>query len=143
LDVTLARFSGGAALDDATLDWLRQYRGRIEAARGWVRSLGWREAVAARQETIFEESLRLLDAVAGARSCRDEARVAYARRMAPLVLANSAEAAAAEIDALHAQVLAWKRSMTPEAWSRLTVEIMGRQLPRKDNLAVQYFAKLL
>ena len=27
-------------------------------------------------------------------------------------------------------------------WKRLTVVVMGRQLPRKDNLAVQYFARL-
>src|SRR3954462_7953833 len=28
-------------------------------------------------------------------------------------------------------------------WERLTVVVMGRQLPRRDNLAVRYFAPLL
>ena len=43
---------------------------------------------------------------------------------------------------LHRQVCQWKAEMTPEEWNRVTVLIIGRQLPRKDNLAVQYFARL-
>ena len=33
--------------------------------------------------------------------------------------------------------------MSPEERRRLTVIVTGRALPRKDNLAVQYFARLL
>ena len=62
--------------------------------------------------------------------------------MNPLVMANAAAAARAALDMLHRQVCQWKGEMTPEEWSRVTVLVIGRQLPRKDNLAVQYFARL-
>jgi hypothetical protein len=37
----------------------------------------------------------------------------------------------------------WKNELAPEEWETLTVVVMGTQLPRKSNLAVQYFARLL
>jgi hypothetical protein len=37
----------------------------------------------------------------------------------------------------------WRKEMTPEEWTRLRVIVMGSALPRRGNLAVQYFARLL
>src|SRR5262249_29359619 len=63
--------------------------------------------------------------------------------MRPLLEANGAEAARAQIDALHRQMKAWRGRLTDAEWGQLRVIVMGTQLPRKDNLAVQYFARLL
>ena len=38
---------------------------------------------------------------------------------------------------------AWRATLTGDEWERLTVIVLGGQLPRRDNLAVQYFARLL
>ena len=46
-------------------------------------------------------------------------------------------------DALHHQIMAWKADLPPKEWSRLTVLVIGRHLPRKGNLAVEYFARPL
>src|SRR5262249_19028007 len=75
-------------------------------------------------------------------ACGRGAHTGYARRMAPLVMANAADAARADLDALHRLVRQWKAEMPAGDWDRLTVIVMGRPLPRKDNLAVQYFARL-
>ena len=67
------------------------------------------------------------------------------RRMSPLVMANVSAAARARLDALQHQIVAWSKSgdLTPQVLNRLTVLVIGRRLPRKDNLAVQYFSRLL
>jgi hypothetical protein len=61
----------------------------------------------------------------------------------PVVLSNAAEAARAQIDAYHAQGSAWRRQMPEEQWAKLHVVILGPQMPRRHNVAVQYFAKLM
>jgi hypothetical protein len=67
----------------------------------------------------------------------------FARRMKPLIEANLADAARVQIDAIHAQVSAWRKQLPPDDWQKLRVVIMGSQMPRKGHIAVQYFAKLL
>jgi hypothetical protein len=128
-------------LDDRLLDEMRSYRARVVDARlGKLRLSGEQ---ARRQERIIVATLTLIDAVLESRACTREQRVAYARSMAPLLLANIDEAARAEIDALHRLVGSWKQPMPAEEWQRLTVVVLGRQTPRKDNIASQYFARLL
>ena len=38
---------------------------------------------------------------------------------------------------------AWRKLLSAEEWGRLKVIVCGSQMPRRENLAVQYFAKLL
>jgi hypothetical protein len=144
LDVMLGSVPEGEPLGDELLGDLRRYRGLIAGARERVRTLGGlTPAQARRQEEILSGSLGFIDAVVGSRACGRGARTGYARRMAPLVMANAADAARADLDALHRLVRHWKEGMPAGDWDRLTVLIMGRPLPRTGNLAVQYFARLL
>jgi hypothetical protein len=143
LDVMLASVPDGGGLDEGSLGELRGYRGLIESARDRVASLGLEREQAGRQAKIIAASLALIDDAIEARACDREVRVAFTRRMSPLVLANAAEATRAALDSLHRLVGTWRDGMPVADWERLTVVVMGRQLPRKDNLAVQYFARLL
>ena len=56
---------------------------------------------------------------------------------------NAANAARVEIDALHMQMTTWRKELGDEEWKQLRVIVIGSQMPRHANLAVQYFAKLL
>lgn len=126
--------------DRADLEALRD---KVAAARPAVAALGLDPECLKRQSRILDESVALLSA-ALERGTPPAAEVqAFARAMKPLVLANAREAARAEIDATHAAVSKWRAAMPPEEWKRLSVVVMGAQMPRKQNLAVQYFAKLL
>jgi hypothetical protein len=51
-------------------------------------------------------------------------------------------AAAAQVQGFHRQMMIWKAHLTPVEWQRLRVVIQGTAMPRKDHLAVQYFARL-
>src|SRR5690606_6006234 len=65
------------------------------------------------------------------------------RQTLPQVNENVTLAVRLRIDNYHRQALAWQSTLSAEEWSRLRVVIPGAPLPRANNLAVQYFAKLL
>jgi Tfp pilus assembly protein PilX len=94
-----------------------------------------------RQQTIIEETLRYLKDAE--KTVKPEDRTAFARKMAPLVLANSTDAAKTQIDGLHQQMTKWRAELPPEEWKALKVVVTGGPMPRVGNLAVQYFAWLL
>jgi len=66
-----------------------------------------------------------------------------ADQLRPALLASIRDAAQLKIDACHAVVMRWKRQLPPEEWGRLRVIVIGSQMPRKENVLVQYFARLL
>jgi hypothetical protein len=143
LDVMLTPVLDGNRVGDDLLDDLRRYRGLIVGARERVETLGLGPGQAQRQTEIILGSLEFIDSSIKSRTCEPGARIAFTRRMAPLVKANTADAARADLDALHRLVCRWKDQMPAGDWNRLTVIVMGRPLPRKNNLAVQYFSRLL
>jgi hypothetical protein len=122
---------------------LSKLRDAVAAARASIASRGFSPATLDRQQRILDASLEIVDAaIASKKSNRADAR-AFARRMAPLVLANVAEAARAQIDGLHAVVSTWRSEMTPEEWSALRVVVVGVHMARDGELATQYFLRLL
>jgi hypothetical protein len=142
LDVALAAH-GEKPFDEQTLHELRDYRSLFPAAVGKVANAGLDGEQRERQKAILTASSAFLDSVIHNGRCTSAERIAFTRKMNPLVMANAAAAARAALDVLHHQVCQWKNEMTPEERNRFTVLVIGRQLPRKDNLAVQYFARLL
>ena len=44
---------------------------------------------------------------------------------------------------MHRQVMTWKKELTADEWKRLRVALKGAVLARNDNLAEQYFERLL
>src|SRR5262249_22265519 len=88
-------------------------------------------------------SLAYLDQLAKARKFRSEEVIAYIQSIMPAVQENINEAARSQLDGLHKQMSAWRADMTADEWTKLRVVIMGSALPRRGNLAVQYFARLL
>jgi hypothetical protein len=143
LDVTLAAHADETPLGEDFLNELRDYRSLFPAAGERIDRAGLDAEQRERQKTILAECARFVDSVLDKRKCLPDERVAFARKMTPLLMANASAAARAALDSLHRQVCEWKGQLTPREWSAVTVVVVGRQLPRKDNLAVQYFARLL
>ena len=133
----------GEALDDKRLYDLKQYREFVAAAAPGVGDRGLDAEQLKRAKAIADESLAFLAGVIEARRVEGKQLDEYLSRMRPLLEANAAAAARAQIDALHRQMKVWKGRLTDAEWGRLRVVVMGSQLPRKNNLAVQYFARLL
>jgi hypothetical protein len=132
----------GKPLDEERIKTLKEYRDLLVAAGPAARTCGFDADTLARQERIIARGLAFIDAVLkdGQVSADDLAK--YCRASRPDVLANAAAAARAQLVATHRQVMAWKKDMTAEEWSALTVIVQGMQTPRAENAAVQYFARL-
>ena len=142
LYVLLAPFGDGT-LAPERLDGLRRYRAQVAAARDGLAGRGFSAAVLGRQRQILAESLGFLDGVLERRRASGAEVRAFARRLGPLLLANAEEAARLQLDALHARTTAWRRQLGAADWGRLHVVVVGSAMPRRGNLAVQYYARLL
>ncbi len=143
LDVMLASRAADKVFDEVFMDELRQYRSLVAQAEKTFGDYPLNQEQIERNRTIIKDSLKLIDSILGGHRPSPEERIAFARGMNLRVLDNSAEAVRAQLDGYHRQMLAWKERMSPSDWSRLTVVVMGMPLPRKNNTAVQYFARLL
>ena len=134
---------GADPLDDGRLDQLRAFRGRIAAVAGALDGAGFGPEQVARSRGMLDRCAAFLDDVLASRRYDPAALTALTRAVAPAVLAHAADAARAQVDAYHARVSAWRREVPAAEWARLRVVVMGVQMPRRHNTAVQYFAKLL
>lgn len=139
--VSLTPGDGPVAADRlATLARLRDLVLPAETSLG---ALNLAPASMARQRRIVAASLSFLDEVAGRRRCARSSLLAFTRAMAPLVMENVAEATRAQLDAIHSQVSAWRRELSPRQWSQLHVVIIGPHMPREGLVVTQYFLRLL
>jgi len=134
---------GDGAIGDDSLKTLGGLRELIPPAQASLDSPKLSAATLARQKQIVAVSLAFLDDVAGRRKFARSALLAFIRRMAPLVMENVTEAARAQLDAMHVQVSAWRRDLSPQEWNQLHVLIIGPHMPREDLVVTQYFLRLL
>jgi hypothetical protein len=134
---------GNGVVDDDRLQTLASLRKLIPPAEASLDALKLPAGTLARQKKIVAASLSFIDSVAETRSLARPKLLEFTRGMAPLVMANVTEAARAQLDAVHAQVSAWRRELNPEEWDRLHVLIVGPHMPRQDLVVTQYFLRLL
>jgi hypothetical protein len=134
---------GEQGFDDERLDDFRRLRDRTAAVARVLGEYGFSPTQLERQKKLLQETDAVLAAALQQRRFVAERRTAFARHMAPLVLANVTDAARAQIDGYQAQVTRWRRQMSAEEWARLRVVVIGSPMPRRANVAVQYFARLL
>ncbi len=130
-------------LDAPRLYDLRRYRGQVKAAKAGLGGRGLGAAQLKRQNDILDGCLAFLAGALERRRVGKKELTDFTRRLRPLLDANARDAARLRIAATHEQVCAWRATLTDDEWKRLTVVVLGGQLPRRDNLAVQYFARLL
>ena len=134
---------GDGPIDDDRLNTLANLRKLIRPAEASLDTLKLFAATLARQKQIISASLAFLDDVTARRTSTRSQLLAFTHRMAPLVMHNVTEAAHAQLDAVHAQVSAWRRDLDPKEWSQLHVLIIGPHMPRQGLVVTQYFLRLL
>ncbi len=142
LYVALAPY-GEAPIDGPRLDRLRSFRAAITTLDGSLDGAEFDKDQRERARSLLGLSAAFLDGVLERKAYDPGELKALTRASGPVVLANARDAAKAQIDAYHAQMGRWQREIPGEEWARLRVVVMGPQMPRKHNVAVQYFAKLM
>lgn len=142
LYVVLTHHTGGP-LGDEMLAELRRLRDLVVKARDGLEALAHPADVLGKEHQVIADALAFLDGVVGRRQVSREELLEFTRAQGPALLALAAVAARSQLDALHAQVSAWRRQLGDEAWARLRVVVSGSAMPRPGHISVQYFAKLL
>ena len=132
-----------APLDDDKRADLRQYRDKLPGVAKCLADCGLADAALQRQQKLVAAGGAFLDgALENGKLTKDDL-LGYVRRQTPLILENVKETARVQLDGLNRQVQAWKADMAPAEWQGLRVVVEGSPMPRKGNLAVQYFSRLL
>jgi hypothetical protein len=128
-------------------DWqapLQALLEHAEAARSGLAVAGFPDDRLDRQRRILDESIAFMRTTLTLGAVSAVELRAYARSLAGPVLANGDDAAALQIDGLHALVGSWRRDLiSAEEWQRIFVVILGPRMPREDNLAQQYFERVM
>jgi hypothetical protein len=135
--------AGDQPIPEARIVELRTFRERIASARSSLNAAAFGTSPLDRQIQMLDASIAMLDDAMARRSVGRAEIGVFARRMAPLMLANVREAARGEIDLLHSIVSRWRSELTAEEWSSLHVVIMGVHMARDGELSQQYFVRLL
>lgn len=104
---------------------------------------GFPASVLDRQREILTITREYLVRVLTAGKAPREGLEAFARRTAPLMLANADDAAFAHLTRLNGQMETWRAELTPDEWRSLHVVVMSVHMARDREIAMQYFAKLL
>jgi hypothetical protein len=130
------------ALTQEKEDQLRRYREVVVAAQSALNQR-FQGDVLKRQHVIVRSSLTFVDDALKRHKVAPIDLLNFTVTYEQPITVNAAEAAKAEIDGIHKQLTAWQNDLTAAEWKRLKVVVMGSQMPRRDNVAVQYFAKLL
>jgi hypothetical protein len=132
-----------APLGKDTVEFLQGYRTRVVNAAGTLKNRTLPGPTLLRQEEIIKSSLAFLDSVVQTNKVSKVDLEKFTREQGPRLLANAAESAQAEIDALDKQLKVWRADLPENDWKKLHIVVMGSALPRAGNLAIQYFAQAL
>ncbi|QGQ23004.1 hypothetical protein F1728_10125 [Gimesia benthica] len=135
--------AGAGELNTKRLQQLAEYHGQIDRVEKQLDHIGLEGEQLKRQKQLLAGSKQFLEQVIQQQRFSTEELYAFTRSMLPMIQANIAEAAASQLDAMHQQVMVWKKEMTPEEWQKLRVSVKGAVLAREGNLAMQYFERLL
>ena len=122
---------------------LTELRPRIAAARAALPVAGLPPAATARDQRLLDACLGLIDVYLSL-GLPDHARLeSDMRALAPLILADFAEAARLQLDAIDADVRPWWAGLTDAERGNTYVLVLGPKTPRDGNLAYTYFVNLL
>ena len=95
------------------------------------------------QQRVIGKTLSFIKKIVAEKAWAAKDLDEYLNSVKPQILKNVKLAAKFQIDHFHRQIVIWKQKIPAEDWDQLHVVISGAAMPRKNNLAVQYFSKLL
>jgi hypothetical protein len=134
---------GDSALTPPHLFELNRFRESIRKVRHALKSRGLTPAQLDRQEKMLDACDGYLGKVIDSQKVRQDELRDLLRGFRPILAENNLDAARAQIDGMYREMKRIREQLTDAEWKTLRVIVQGSQPPRKDNLAVQFFSRLL
>ncbi len=122
--------------------WMERFKtllSQIDRAEADLTKASFTEAQKGRQQNILSLSRAYLDDVLRRQNIDSASAIHYARIVAPLLLANAADAANVQIDALDQAVRELSKKLKPGEFEKAIAVITGPKTAREGNLQFQYF----
>ena len=135
-------FDTEGPLSDPTRHALEALVTEVKRARSALWAQPFPKGTLGRQERVLDASAAFAEAVVRRGAVAPGKVSGFARTMGPLLEANADDAAALELEALQKQVEAWRVTLGSD-WRRLHVVVMGSHMARTNEIAMQYFERLL
>jgi hypothetical protein len=125
--------------DKRWMERLRTLLQQVNSTETELARASFTELQKLRQQNILSLSRTYLEEILK-REKTDMASVnIYARKIAPLLLANAADAASVQVDALDQAVRELSKKLKPGEFEKAVAVITGPKTPREGNLQFQYF----
>jgi hypothetical protein len=140
--LALERASDGP-VDESQQAQLKEITTRIQAVRAVLETAGFAPEALQRQRDILDRTASFIASTLESKTAGPSTLRPFASGLRPLLAKNIDEAADLQIRAYDRQVSSWQEALPGVDWGSLRVVITGSALPRKQNLATQYFARLL
>jgi hypothetical protein len=134
---------GDAALGPVPLFELSRFRETVRKVHNALKERGLSKEQMQRQDKMLDACEAYLGKVIEARKGSSGDLRELLRSFRPILAENNRDAARAQIDGMHREMQQFRAQLGEAEWGKLRVIVQGSQMPRKDNLAVQYFARLL
>ena len=125
--------------DQRWIERLKTLLRQIDLAEVDLTKASFTEAQKVRQQNILSLSRAYLDDILKRENIDSASVTRYARTLAPLLLANAADAANVQIDALDQAVRELSKKLKPGEFEKALAVITGPKTPREGNLQFQYF----
>ncbi len=130
-------------IGDRQREQLKEIAARLRAVGAVLEKADLGAEALKRQREILDRATAFIADTLAKGSADPKGLREFARGVRPLVMKNVEEAAELQIRAYDDQVALWQKAHPGLDWGKLKVVITGSALPRKENLATQYFARLL
>ena len=121
------------------IERLRTLVKNVDIAEADLAKASFTEAQRVRQQKILSLSRAYIDNVLSRENVDMASITRYSRALAPLLLANAADAANVQIEALDQAVRELSKKLTPGEFENALAVITGPKTPREGNLQFQYF----
>lgn len=125
--------------DGRWLERLRTLLREVNSAEKNLVNAPFTEPQRLRQQNILSFSRAYLEDILMRGNANTASITQYARKLAPLVLANAADAANVQIEALDQAVRELSKKLKPGEFEKAIAAITGPKTPREGNLQFQYF----
>ena len=125
--------------DKRWMDRLRMLLNQLNIAQADLPKASFTDLQRVRQENILSLSRAYLDDILMRESADIASINLYSRTLAPLLLANAADAANVQIEALDQAVRELSKKLKPGEFEKAMAVIAGPKTPREGNLQFQYF----
>jgi hypothetical protein len=125
--------------DKRWLDRIRMLLNQLNIAQTDLPKASFTDLQRVRQENILSLSRAYLDDILMRESADIASINLYSRTLAPLLLANAADAANVQIEALDQAVRELSKKLKPGEFEKAMAVITGPKTPREGNLQFQYF----